>query len=118
LRDAGELLEENAMRVFSYAALALLLLGVATGPSYGQVKTDQKRYYETRSPTGEDLPKPDPWCELAEFGSRSLWACPVLGQEEGYSVGAHSDSANGSTHSGGGGSSGGMGGSDSMGGGG
>jgi len=106
------------MRVPLREALALLLLTGLAGTSLAQpVSSDQKRYYEAVSPNGDPLPKPDPWCEIAAFGSRSLWACPVLSREEGYIASDHGDAS--APQSGGGSASGGgsSGGGDAMGGG-
>ena len=100
------------MRLLSFFALTLLLSAGSSSLSFGQAPKDMK-YYEAVSADGSELPKPDPWCKLAHFGSRSLWECPRsvdLGLPD-----SNSSHGKGEGGAGGGSSSGGMNGGSTVG---
>ena len=106
------------MRLLSFFALTLLLSAGSSSLSFGQAPKDMK-YYEAVSADGSELPKPDPWCKLAHFGSRSLWECPRsvdLGLPNLNSSHGKGEGGAGGGFSGGGSSSGGMNGGGSTGG--
>ncbi len=62
-------------------AFALCVLSAGAGQSFAQ-SDENVRYYYTTTPSGEDVPRPDPWCGLQKFGGQSLWACPKNGARQ------------------------------------
>jgi hypothetical protein len=101
------------MRNSSCLLLSILFVPAGMNASVGQTSTTVK-YYEAKTVTGGDAPRPYPWCELADFGGRSLWQCDQASAETfGFAGNVRSESGGGKDGggmSGGGGMDGGGGG--------
>lgn len=101
------------MRTPSLPLAAFIALLAAAGSAHAQKSGDDLKYYEATLANGEQAPKPDPWCELATFGTRSVWACPKNHSSSLYgNSGTAGASASGGGGDMGGGDTGGMGGGE------
>jgi hypothetical protein len=99
------------MRAPSLCVASFCLLVAGSGASFAE-STDTLKYYAATTPSGALDPRPDPWCELTDFGQTSLWACPSLAEWRAFNVreGGSRDSEGGTSAGGGmdGGGGGGM----------